>query len=165
MDGNAKFKDDDLIQALITFYKRKEMQDKGIEFVKGLIAKVPDSSPYYGELGYFYSLKKDIAKAEESFLKSIGLNPKNSQSLNNLAWLYCENNMKIAEAIEYSKKACELEPYSDAYLDTLAEAYYINKSYDLAVDTIQRAIKINPNYTYLKQQLDKIEKAKKMMGK
>jgi tetratricopeptide (TPR) repeat protein len=164
IEGNGKFNDNDLRQALIIFYKRNGMYDKGIGFVKSLLEKEPDSSPYLGELGYFYSLKKDIPKAEEAFLKSIEINPKNSQSLNNLAWLYCENNMKIGDAISYSKKACELEPYSDTYLDTLAEAYYLNKSYDLAVDTIQKAIKINPNYTYLQQQLDKIEKAKKMIG-
>jgi tetratricopeptide (TPR) repeat protein len=164
VEANGKFTDNNLISALITFYKRNEMPDNGIEFVRKLADRQPGNSSFFSELGYFYSLKKDLARAEEAFMKSIELNPKNAQSLNNLAWLYCENDVKIKDAIEYSRKACDIDPYNDSFLDTLAEAYFKNRDYDLAVEAINRAIKINPNYTYLKLQLDKIEKARSLMN-
>jgi tetratricopeptide (TPR) repeat protein len=160
LDGYTRLQDMNIIRELISYYKRSQLYDVGIGFVKKLIEKKSDNSGYYGELAYFYSLKKDINNAETAFLKSIQINEKNAQSLNNLAWLYCENDVKIKEAVKYAKKACELEPFSDSYLDTLAEAYFKNGEYDNAIETINKAIKINPNYTYLKQQLDKIEKAK-----
>ncbi|HOV14018.1 MAG TPA: tetratricopeptide repeat protein, partial [Spirochaetota bacterium] len=150
---------------LVNLYNRKELFDKSIELIKKLIEKNPKNSGFYGNLGYAYSLKRDFKNAEESFLKSIELDPKNASSLNNIAWLYCEHDTKITEAIEYAKKAVSYEPLNDSYLDTLAEAYFKNKEWDKAIDAIKKAMKVNPNYTYLQQQLDKIEKAKKMMEK
>lgn len=156
---------DDFVLELINYYNRKEMFNESVELIKKSIEKNPNNSALYGNLGYTYSLNRDFINAEAAFLKSIELDNKNAASLNNLAWLYCENDTKILLAIEYSKKAVLYEPLNDSYLDTLAEAYFKNKEYDKAIETIKKAIKINPNYTYLQQQLDKIEKAKRLMEK
>ncbi|HQB60993.1 MAG TPA: tetratricopeptide repeat protein, partial [Spirochaetota bacterium] len=148
-----------------SFYNRIGEYQKAVDFIKSAIEKDKNNSNYYSDLGYSYSLMRNFSEAERAFLKSIELDKKNHPALNNLAWLYCENNVFIKEAIGYSIKACELSPLNDAYLDTLAEAYYLDKQYDKAIETINKAIKINPNYTYLTQQLEKIKKAREEMEK
>jgi len=166
LEANNKFKDNEsIVQEVVSFYSRIENYDAAIDFVKNVIKDFPNVSNYHANIGYIYSLKKDFRNAEESFIKSIQLNERNAMALNNLAWLYCENDVKIREAIEYAKKACDLEPFSDVYLDTLAEAYFKNKEYDKAIEIIKKALKINPNYTYLQMQLEKIQKAKEMKDK
>lgn len=148
-----------------SFYNRIGEYQKAVDFVKAAIEEDKNNSNYYADLGYSYSLMRNFNEAEQAFLKSIELDKKNHLALNNLAWLYCENNVNIKKAIDYSIRACELSPLNDAYLDTLAEAYYLDKSFDKAIETINKAIKINPNYTYLTQQLEKIKKAREEMEK
>ena len=155
----------DLYFELVNFYNRKEEFDKSIELIKRQIDRSPKNSNYFASLGYAYSLKTDFNNAEDAFLKSIELDSKNAIALNNLAWLYCEHDIKIKEAIEYAKRAVSYEPLNDSYLDTLGEAYFKNQEWDKAIETIKKAMKINPNYTYLQQQLDKIERAKKNIQK
>ena len=77
----------------------------------------------------------------------------------NLAWLYatCEQ-LELRDpprALELALKAAAMmeEPH---ILDTLAESYYVNKFYDLAVETEMRALKIaRDNRGYYKEQLEK----------
>lgn len=148
-----------------SFYNRIGEYQKAVDFIRSAIEKDKNNSNYYADMGYSYSLMRNFNEAVRAFLKSIELDKKNHLALNNLAWLYCENNVNIKEAIGYSIRSCELSPLNDAYLDTLAEAYYLDKQYDKAIETINKAIKINPNYTYLTQQLEKIKKAREEMEK
>jgi len=162
-DANKKFPGNmSLISEMTGFYNRLSRYDDAIVFMNENISLDPENSSLYGDLGYIYSLKQDFDNAEKSLKKSIEVDSKNSTALNNLAWLYCEFDRNIKEAITYSERACELEPFNDAFFDTLAEVYFKDGQYPKAIAAIEKAISINPNYTYLQQQLEKIEKAKKM---
>ena len=152
-----------IVFEITSFYNRLGEYDKAINILEEVIKKNPLESGYFAELGYVYSLKQDFKNAGLNFKKALELNPNNANAMNNLAWLYCENNVNIKEAIELAKKACEIEQYNDSYWDTLAEAYFLNKEYEKAIEAINRAIKINPNYTYLQQQLEKIKRVKEKM--
>ncbi len=161
----SKFGPEEYITTSLTnLYIQQGDYNRAIDFVKNLLVTNPNNSNYHASLGYIYSLMKDFEKAESSLLESIRLNNRNALAINNLAWLYCENDININKAIEYAKSACELEPKNEAYLDTLAEAYYKNGNYDDAIKTIKEALKLSPHQTYLIQQLDKMEKAKQSAG-
>jgi Flp pilus assembly protein TadD/transglutaminase-like putative cysteine protease len=165
-ETNEKFFGNSIFTSeMLTFYRRKENYSEALKYLDKLIQKNSENSFYFAEKGFFYSMIKDFKNSETAFLKAIELDEKNATALNNLAWLYCENNTKIKEAIEFSRRACELDKFNDGFLDTLAEAYYKNGDYDQAVEAIKKAMKINPNYTYLEQQFEKIEKAKKTKEK
>ena len=139
--------------------------EKSVVFLKKVMERFPEKSEYWGQLGYMQSMTKDIEGAESSFLQAISTDPRNANAYNNLAWLYCENNIKLDKALDLALKAVALEPLFDTYLDTLAEVYFLLEDYDNAIKTMNKAIKINPNYTYLQHQLNKIKEAKRLKQK
>lgn len=153
--------DDDIVTEVVNFYQNQQEYEKAIVILKERLDASPEESKgrYYSELGYIYSLQKNFTDAELQFLKAIELNKDDAYSLNNLAWLYCENAVKIEKAIEYAERACTLDESKDSFLDTLAEAYYIKGDYEKSLKAIKRALELNSESDYLKKQLDKIEKA------
>jgi tetratricopeptide (TPR) repeat protein len=163
IEANDKFPGNlSLISEMTSFYNRLSRYDDSISFMKDVLSRDPENAGFHGDLGYIYSLKQDFTNAEKSLKRAIEIDNKNGTALNNLAWLYCEFDRNLEEAIALSERACELDPFNDAFFDTLAEVYFKNRLYDKAIEAIEKAISINPNYTYLQQQLDKIEKARQM---
>ena len=55
---------------------------------------------------------------------------------------------KIQKAIEFIKKAIELNPQNSEYYDNLAQCYSIVKDWDAAINTIKLAISIDPKSKY-----------------
>jgi len=128
------------------------------------IEKTPDNPVLYRELGdYYYIAVKDFQKAIEAYENSIILGPDNPETLNNMAWLYatCEIDYfrNPERALELAKKAVHLKK-APHILDTLAESYFVNQQYEMAVQTEQRALEIagRDRAVYLKN-LKKYEEA------
>lgn len=151
---------EDILQQGVDFYNNTKQFDKALALLDRAIEGDSKNSYLYASKGYIYSLMDEFDKAESLFKKSIELDEKNAIALNNLAWLYCEHKTKLDDGVKYATKAVELDPRNDNYLDTLAEVYFLLEQYDDAIDVMKKAISINPNYTYLQQQLKKIERAK-----
>ena len=89
---------------------------------------------------------------------------------NNLGWLHATaKDPKFRDpkkAIECAKKAVEgSQGKEPGYLDTLAEAYYSNREYDKAILTIRKAISLEPDNEYYKEQLKKFENAQQGKGR
>jgi uncharacterized Ntn-hydrolase superfamily protein len=77
--------------------------------------------------------------------------------LNNLAWFCATADMFVAEAVEAAERAAALEPGDANILDTLAEAYFRNGRTEDALVTIKRAIEIDPESVYFREQLERFE--------
>ena len=89
----------------------------------------------------------------------LALDPDRPVSLNNLAWLLATSDdprlRDTKRALVLAKKAVALE-HSPVYLDTLAEAYYVNGYREEAVQTMKEAFsKTKENKDYYEKQLRK----------
>jgi len=119
-------------------------------------------------LGTLYDKAENLNQAIEHLEASLRYLPQDT-TWNAAAWLYATaedprlRNPK--KAIEYAKKAVEASQGFPAYLDTLAEAYYANREYDRAIQTIKKAITLMPDWDYAKEQLEKFEQAKRSKGR
>lgn len=103
------------------------------------------------------------AKALEDYTSALGMNPKDANIHNNLAWVYAtDKDEKVqdnAKALEHAKKAAELSNERNAeILDTLASAYFINANVKEAVETERKAIKLEPDNEGVKKNLKNYEK-------
>ena len=123
----------------------------------------PNNPHLYLALGSLYYEKKEYGNAIRSYEKTLELNPDNPDALNNLAWLYatCEDTEKrdYPKALTYAIRAASLKqaPY---IFDTLAESYYVNGLYRLAIEAEKRALAMNPdNRKYYEDQLKKFERS------
>ncbi|MGE0084582.1 MAG: M48 family metalloprotease [Desulfococcaceae bacterium] len=107
------------------------------------IEKNPNNPELYRLLGDLHHSRNDYAKSIDAYQKSLDLNADDPEVLNNLAWLYatCENLSlrNPAPALELARRAAQ---FSDAphILDTLAESYYVNGMYEMAVQTEEKAL-------------------------
>lgn len=122
-----------------------------------LYKKALELNPYWAEaynsLGTAYH---GIGKTEEAVIslkKAIEIKPEYAKAYNNLGVVYAENDRR-GEATVLFKKAIELDPhYADAY-NNLAVAYYHEREYNLAVKSLDKAIKLGKNNPALLELLE-----------
>lgn len=158
LDLSEKYPDDPaVITEMIEFYKKTDNNQAIIELLEKLTRLLPENTDYFSDLGYFYSLVKNIEKAEENLLKALKINPDNKYALNNIAWLYAENNKNLPEAIQYALKATVLESDNYNFFDTLAECYFKSGDIKNAIINIDKAILLKPDFQYLLDQKARFE--------
>ncbi len=123
----------------------------------------PTNPGLYSMLGSIYYQNKKYVMAIEAYEKSIELAPHDSESLNNLAWLYatCEQTecREPIKALVYAQHAAALKS-APHILDTLAESYHVNGLNKKAIMTIKQALAMQPeDRAYYEEQLSKFERA------
>ncbi|NVM20517.1 MAG: M48 family metalloprotease [Desulfobacterales bacterium] len=127
----------------------------------------PKSPVLYGMLASIYYKNKSYGRAIEAYKKSIELEPRNPEALNNLAWLYatCEQDRykDPLRAVMYAEQAAALKP-APHILDTLAESYYANGLHQKAIIIIKQALAMGPKNTdYYEGQLRKFRQAERKL--
>jgi tetratricopeptide (TPR) repeat protein len=80
---------------------------------------------------------KDAMVVYESLLAKM---PNNTSILNNVAYILADNNQDLDKALEYSKRAHEMQPDDPEYLDTYAIVLYKKGKYSEAVQSERAAI-------------------------
>ena len=116
-------------------------------------------------LGRTLARRGKLEEAIAEFRQAIQIMPNYAGSHNELAWLYATAKdpglRNPVKALRYAKQAVELDgERTPAYLDTLAEAYYVNNQFDKAMEMEKKAISLKPDNKFYKEQLRKFEQAK-----
>lgn len=81
-------------------------------------------------------LKKAIVEYESLLTKM----PNNMGALNNLAYMLAEENVRLAEALEYARRAYETRPNDPGFLDTYSYVLYKNGRFAEADQFLQSAL-------------------------
>ena len=104
----------------------------------------PHNAQLYSDLGDLKYSRARYAETTDAYEQAIALDPRNSQALNNLAWLYatCEDERlrNPARALALAGRAARIEPDSAHVLDTLAEAHFVNGNFQEAIRISRRAL-------------------------
>lgn len=119
-------------------------QDKFLEARKicEFILESYEEAEIYFLLGTIYEQEGDKLAAIEQFKKGLSLNPDYPNGLNSLGYLYAEEGINLKEAKILIKKALEFEPDNAAYIDSLGWVYFKEGKYKLAVEELEKAIKL-----------------------
>jgi len=125
----------------------------------------PENIQAYKGLAYIYQRRENLSKAKWAYENIIRLNPDDGMALNNLAWILATaqdtNLLDYPKALILAKRAVRVES-SPTFLDTLAEAYFVNGFQDEAIQTIKEALKkASHNRKYFVGQLEKFRKGAK----
>ena len=78
-------------------------------------------------------------------------------TLNALAWYCATADMYLEESLAAATRAVAMEPENTGILDTLAEVQFRLGHKEEAIKTIEKAIAIDPDDTYLKEQRDRFK--------
>ncbi|MDP6935819.1 MAG: hypothetical protein QGF36_00120 [Candidatus Marinimicrobia bacterium] len=131
------------------------------------IASNPES-PYVEDAYYkmlrFYKKNEDTESELSVFRDMLTQYPNDPGMLNSYAWRMTELEMNLEDALLKARRAVELSAENPQrmanIIDTEAEVLYLLKRYDEAIETIERAIGIDPESTYFKDQKIKFDEAK-----
>ncbi|HYD74466.1 type IV pilus biogenesis/stability protein PilW [Ramlibacter sp.] len=83
-----------------------------LDELKQVIASDPTFSDAYNLRGLIFMRLNDSAQAEESFKRAVSLNARDSSSMHNLGWLYCQQR-RFPEAERSFDQALENPLYGD----------------------------------------------------
>lgn len=75
--------------------------------------------------------------------KMLELMPNNHTVMNNLAYMMADNDQQIEKALEYSRRACQIEMGNPIYLDTYAYIQCRLGNYEQAHQALLRAIQLH----------------------
>lgn len=119
-------------------FKNRDYKKAEEELKKSLSMKMNVYDPHY-HLATVYYAAGDLEKATEHYDHAIKLRPDSAEALNNLAYLYTEQNTNISKAIELAETAVQLENNNASYIDTLGWAYYRSGQTDKALGMLLKA--------------------------
>ena len=106
-----------------------------------VFSQKPDDKVYlYYLRGTLADKEKHSDEAETWFRKLLELDPNNANALNTLGYMFADRGVKLPEALTLVKKALELDPQNYAYLDSLGWVYFRQGQYQMAEDTLQKAV-------------------------
>ncbi len=146
--------------------------DAAIPHWKAYLEKVARTEENRKQVSRAYELLSNIymrsgADAEALTTMEAGVKaaPDNATIWNNAAWIYATStNTSLRnkeKALSYARKAVELSGGKQAsFLDTFAEAAYLNGRIDEAIEAETKALALRPGDDFLQDQLKKFQKAK-----
>jgi len=79
--------------------------------------------------------------------------PDDAMSANNLAWMYCQCDLNLEQALSLSQHAVKLAPSSAVYLDTLAETQFRLGLADQAIQSMRGCVRLSPREPHYRNNL------------
>lgn len=79
-----------------------------------------ESAKVYAALAYAEYAQGKTAPAIANLERALKIDPSNANALNSLGFVMAENDLRLAQALEYCTRAVALQPANPAYLDSLA---------------------------------------------
>jgi len=115
-------------------------------------------------LADLYAEQKLYPDAIQHYQDALRLEPDMAEAHNNLAWLYATSEdpkfRNPQAALAHARRAVELTRWKYAgFIDTLAEAYYANGSFQEAVRIQAKALELEPNNPEFQEHMARYRKA------
>ena len=95
----------------------------------------------YSILGDSYNALKKYRESDQSYVKALEIDPRNSYVLNNYAYYLSLREENLEEAARMSKRSIELDPGNSSSEDTYAWILFKLKKYDEARVWIEKALR------------------------
>ena len=92
--------------------------------------------------------------------KSMKGKENDASALNGFAWFCAQRKIGLDRALPAALKAADLSDRDPGILDTLAEVYFAMGDYNNAIKVEKEALAKDPDDKYLKDQIEKFEKAR-----
>ncbi len=145
-------------------YRLKGDLPKAQQIFEKVLGKSPQTAEGQRLLADLYAEQKLYPEAIAHYAEALRLEPAMAAAHNNLAWLYatCED-LKYRDpeaALAHAQLAVELTQWKESeFIDTLAEAYFVNEDFQKAVDTQRKALALDPDNPDLQEHMARYRKA------
>lgn len=145
-------------------YRQQGELAKSQQMLQKVFGENPDSADGQASLAEILYEQKMYALAVDHYQAALQIDPDMAEAHNNLAWLYatCDDPKlrKPKEALQHAQRAVALTNWKEPnFIDTLAEAFYVNQQFAAAVKTQARALQLDPDNQEFKDHMAKYQKA------
>lgn len=114
------------------------------KLLKLILDDHPDDIRIAGTLAVLMQTRGRDNEAAKFYRRVIELKPDDVVSINNLAWIICENQGKHAEALELAQKGLKIAPNYIDLIDTRGVAYYRMGKFEDAIKDFSECIRLYP---------------------
>lgn len=138
-----------IMLTILTFnpYARRLDDRLNKQIFQNYISQSPDKPLIYLQLAQLHYNQGRWHRAKEAYEKSLQLDPRQADALNNLAWLLltCPDKrlLNAKRALRLAQTAVTIRE-AHYILDTLAEALFQNRRFKEAMEAEKRALKLAP---------------------
>lgn len=130
-------------------FDKKGQKDRAIQDYSEAIRLKPDYAMAYNNRGNIYERTGQYDRAIQDFNEAIRLKPDYASAYNGLAWLLSATSnpqyLDGKEGVALALKAVSLNETAN-YVDTLGAAYVENRQFAKAVETYERAMRLDAKY-------------------
>ena len=117
----------------------RKMYREAIDYYK---PETNTSAVLANKTGIAYQQLSEFASARRYYEKSIKINPKYAEAINNLGTVFYAQK-SYRRAVEQYRKALRLEPQSASFLSNLGTVYFARKNYNEALLAYQQALALD----------------------
>ncbi len=139
-----------------SYLSSRQKFEEAIEYYERVLNATPDNFDVRFNLAAAYERTDRNADAEMLFLELLDEDKDNPVVLNYLGYMYADLGIKLDKAEEYVKKALEIDPNNNAYLDSYAWVMYKKGKYDEALKYQMMALESNVNDAVLYEHMGDI---------
>ncbi len=145
-------------------YRRKGDLEKARQIFEALLGKSPRTAEGQRVLADLYAEQKQYPEAIGHYQDALRLNPNDAIAHNNLAWLLATSEdaqfRDPPKALEHARRAVGLSDGKvAAFVDTLAEAHYVNGNFEEAVRVQTKALELEPENPEFHEHMERYRKA------
>lgn len=145
---------DRIEDALFSIGKFESLLPSGIEICEHCY-------PLLVKAGHQAEADQLLDRCAKRMLKHLEAWPNDSNSHNNLAWMFARCNQRLPEAIEHAERAVKLSDRSPTYVDTLAEAEFLSGHVERAIDLARECTETDPRHAHFQKQLQRFRSSKR----
>lgn len=131
-----------LYLAASQLYLVREKLEQAREVVEHGLEEFADSERLRFQLAAIMERQQRYQAAEEQFKQLLEENPDHADVLNYLGYMLAERGERLSEALEYTTRAVELDPYNGAYLDSLGWVYFQQEDLENAEIHLKKAVQL-----------------------
>lgn len=147
-----------ILELMVRILSSQGKQADAIALLNSELKKDENKVLAHFGLATLFQQQNDLTQAEKHLEAILAIQPKNPIVLNNLAWLYHQQNKP--EALGMAERAFEVAPDSGEIADTLGVVLFKHGELQKAIDILEKAVNLKPNNPNFKFHLAEARAAK-----
>ncbi|CBN79199.1 conserved unknown protein [Ectocarpus siliculosus] len=128
--------------------KQQGKHDEALLILHDVLQAVNDPAwcgDIWSQIGHVYELKREIKLAKNAYVKALEYNKNHAKALQQLGWLHYKDEDDFRSAIEYLKRASEIDPQEGLGWYLLGRCYMAAHKHELAYAAYEQAVNCDPN--------------------
>lgn len=147
-----------LLELMVTALSSQGKQADAIKLLNDELKKDDKNVLAHIGLATLFQQQNDLTQAEKHLEAILAIQPKNPIILNNLAWLYHQQNKP--EALNMAERAYKVAPNSAEIADTLGAILLKRGEFQKALVLLEKAVNLKPNDPNIQYHLAEVLVAK-----